>query len=241
MPAHIGTLTEKSLHAQIKQMYAQPGDRLEYALDGYVIDIARPLNGTGENGTGEPDFRCIEIQTRSLVKMKPKLQVLLARRPVQVVVPVAAETVIVRVDESGAPVSRRKSPKHGGVLHVFAELVSLPTLLNHPHFTFEVLLTREEQIWRDDGRGSWRRRHWSIQDRRLLAVLGSTPLTCPADCAALLPAELPDGFTARDLAAAVGQPVALAQKMAYCLRKMGMIDVTGKQGNTLVYTRTPHC
>ena len=42
MPAHIGTLAEKSLHAQLKQLYAAPGDLLEHPLDGYVVDIARP-------------------------------------------------------------------------------------------------------------------------------------------------------------------------------------------------------
>ena len=43
MPTHIGTLAEKSLHAQLKQLYAAPGDLLEHSLDGYVVDIARPL------------------------------------------------------------------------------------------------------------------------------------------------------------------------------------------------------
>lgn len=241
MPARIGTLAEKSLHAQLKRLYAQPGDLLEHALDGYVIDIARPnraeRNGADGGGAAGPDLRCIEIQTRGLAKMKPKLLALLPQRPVQVILPIAAETTIVRLDGSGAPISRRRSPKHGCVLHVFAELVSLPTLLADPNFSLEVLLTREEQFWRDDGRGSWRRRRWSIHDRRLLAVVGSTPLICPGDCAALLPSDLPDGFTARDLAAVTGQPLALAQKMAYCLRQMGVLAATGKQGNALVYAR----
>jgi hypothetical protein len=233
MPSHIGTLAEKSLHAQLKQLYTQPGDRLEHALDGYVIDIARP--GADESA---PDFSCIEIQTRGLGNMKAKLHSLLPQRPVQVVLPIAAETTIVRMDKGGAILSRRKSPKHGSLLHVFAELVSLPALLDHPHFALEVLLTCEEQIWRDDGLGSWRRKHWSLYDRRLLAVTDSTLLACPGDCAALLPNNLPDHFTCRDLAAAAGLPHALAQKMAYCLRQMGMLNPVGKQGNALVYART---
>jgi len=234
MPTHIGTLAEKSLHAQLKIMYSQPGDLLEHALDGYIIDIARPLHAPGG-----PDFLCIEIQTRGLAKIKPKLQTMLAVRPVHVVLPIAAETTIVRLDEHGAPTSRRKSPKHGNVLHAFAELVSLPTLLAHPHFVLEVLLTCEEQIWRNDGQGSWRRRRWSIADRRLLAVHRSTRLTCAGDCAALLPVDLPTVFSCRDLAAACPIPHSVAQKMAYCLRQMGMITVVGKRGNAVLYNRTP--
>ena len=38
---HIGTLGEKSLHAELKHWYKQPGDLLEEKVDGFHIDIAR--------------------------------------------------------------------------------------------------------------------------------------------------------------------------------------------------------
>src|SRR5205823_148088 len=60
MPPRIGTLAEKSLHAALKARYARPDDRLEYRLNGYVIDIFRCA---GELSLG---CQCIEIQTRSL-------------------------------------------------------------------------------------------------------------------------------------------------------------------------------
>jgi hypothetical protein len=233
MALRIGTLAEKSLHAQLKQLYAQPGDLFEYALDGYVIDIARPPGA----GSAE-EHRCIEIQTRNLSAMKAKLGVLLARRPVHVVFPIAQQCTIARMDAQGAIISRRRSPKHGSVYHIFPELVGLPSLIHHPHFTLEVLLIAEEQVWRDDGLGSWRRRRWSIYDRRLLAPLSATVLARPQDFGALLPPELPDPFTAKGLAAAIAQPQRLGQKMAYCLRQMGVVAVVGKQGNALLYART---
>jgi hypothetical protein len=37
----IGTLMETSLHAALKEWYAQPGDRTEVPMDGYVIDLVR--------------------------------------------------------------------------------------------------------------------------------------------------------------------------------------------------------
>jgi hypothetical protein len=238
MPTHIGTFTEKSLHAQLKQLYAAPGDLLEHPLDGYVVDIAQPLRS--EAGSASPDYRCIEIQTRHLAAMKPKLAVLLAARPVHVVFPIAAQRTIARIDGGGAILSRRRSPKRGSIYDIFPELVSLPALIHHPHFSLEVLLIHEEQVWRDDGRGSWRRRRWSIFDRRLLATDTAVPLTGPEDFAALLPAGLADGFDCRTLAVAIGQSLPVAQKMAYCLRHMGILAVTGKQGNALLYTRQPN-
>ena len=55
--------------------------------------------------------------------------------------------------------------------------------------------------------------------------------------AELLPAALVESFTTSDLAAAIGRPRRLAQRMAYCLREMGVIEAVGKQGNAILYTR----
>jgi hypothetical protein len=235
MPTHIGTLAEKSLHAQIKQLYAVPGDLLEHPLDGYVVDIARPV--CRADAGPSPAFHCIEIQTRHLAAMKPKLGVLLLGRPVHVVFPIAAQRTIARMAAGGEILSRRRSPKRGSIYDIFPELVGLPALVHDPHFSLEVLLIHEEQIWRDDGQGSWRRRRWSIYDRRLLATVMSVPLRSAEDFAALLPAGLADGFDTRTLAGAIRQPLHVAQKMAYCLRHMGILTVVGKQGNALLYTR----
>jgi hypothetical protein len=228
MPRRIGTLAEKSLHASLKAHYAQPGDTLECDLDGYVIDILRP--------TADGSCRCIEIQTRSLAKMKPKLQALLDRYPIQVVYPIATERFIVRIDADGVMQSRRKSPKHGSVFDLFPELVSFPALVCHPNLSLEVLLIREEELWHDDGQGSWRRKRWSIYDRRLIEAVRAVPLQTPADFAALLPATLPMTFDSGELASAIRQPRYIAQKMAYCLREMDALKITGKRRNALLYS-----
>jgi hypothetical protein len=65
----IGRLNEKSLHADLKQWLAQPGDQFEVAIDGFVIDIVR----------GD---KLIEIQTRNFGAMKRKLTQLLDHHPV---------------------------------------------------------------------------------------------------------------------------------------------------------------
>jgi len=223
----IGTLAEKSLHAALKAHYAQPDDTLECALDGYVIDILRPTDDS---------YQCIEIQTRNLGGMKRKLQALLDSYPIRVVHPIAQERWIVRVDIDGVIQSRRKSPKHGNVFDIFPELVSFPALICHPNLALEVLLVHEEQIWLDDGQGSWRRKRWSIHDRRLVEVVKAVPLTTPAEFAALLPSDLPMPFDSGELALAIHQPRYLAQKMTYCLREMGVIQVVGKRRNSLLYT-----
>ena len=225
MPRQIGMLAEKSLHAALKTHFAQPGDQLECDLDGYVIDILRDGD------------QCIEIQTRNLAKMKVKLTALLEKYTVRVIHPIAQERHVIRIDADGVIVSRRKSPKRGTVYHLFPELVSLPKLIGHPNLLLEALLIRDEEVWIDDGKGSWRRKHWSIQDRRLLGIEQTILLSTVEDFAALLPAICQSSFDSGELAKSIKQQRALAQKMAYCLRGLGVIQVTAKRGKSLLYSR----
>lgn len=133
MTSRIGTLGEKSLHSALKAWYAQPGDLLEWRVEGkYIVDIFRPL-------TGIPCGQCIEIQTRSLGKLKTKLAFLLEHGPVRLVYPIAQERYIVRIDVNGEIVSRRKSPKRGTIFQLFPELVRLPTLVAHRNFALETI------------------------------------------------------------------------------------------------------
>ncbi len=231
MTRRIGTLAEKSLHAGLKDYFAQPGDRLETDLDGYVIDILRPLEDSAV------PYRCIEIQTRTLAPLKPKLTALLDRYPVHVIHPIPKERFIIRIDADGVIQSRRKSPKKGTPYDVFAKLVSIPRLLLHPHFSLELLMIRDEQVWVDDQQGSWRRKKWSIHDTRLLDIMHTVTLTTAADYAALLPLTLPSAFDTHELAKAIRQPRATAQKMAYCLREMGILAIEGKRRSALLYQR----
>ncbi|PJF25510.1 MAG: hypothetical protein CUN53_12430, partial [Phototrophicales bacterium] len=168
----IGKLNESGLHAALKAHYAQPGDRLESVVGGYVIDIVRE---------GEPP-QLIEIQTGNFGALKPKLAALLDTHRIRIVYPLAAQKWIVRIDMDGVLLSRRKSPRPGAPLDIFRELVYILAFIGHPNLTIELIETSQEEIWRDDGAGSWRRRHWSIADRRLAALGSAHTLKSTADC-----------------------------------------------------------
>jgi len=221
----IGTLNEKPLHAALKEWYAQPGDRFEVSVDGFVIDIVR----------GE---LLVEIQTGGFSAIKRKLTTLTARHPLRLVYPVAREKWIVKLAQDGSGrLGRRKSPKHGAFEHVFAELVSFPSLLSVPNFSLEVLLIQEDEVRRYDGKRGWRRKGWVTHERKLLEVVERRLFEAPADMGELVPSDLAEPFTTSDLAAAIGQRRWLAQKMAYCLREMGALAPVGKQGNSILYSR----
>jgi hypothetical protein len=220
----IGTLGEKSLHSALKDLYARSGDLLEAQVDGFHIDLIR-------------DNLLIEIQTVHFSSQKRKLSTLMKKHPLRLVFPIAEEKWIVRLAADGVTqLGRRKSPKRGNVFQLFEELVSIPDLIKHPNFSMEVLLIQEEEVRCDDGKGSWRRRGLSIVDRRLIKVLRRRVFEESADFLALIPPDLSEPFSTEDLANVVDIPRWLAQKMAYCLRHMGVIKAVGKEKNAILYS-----
>ena len=219
----IGTLREKPLHASLKQWYARPGDQVESPIDGFVIDLVR-------------DDLLIEIQTRSFSSMKRKLTSLLELgHRIRIVHPIAIDRWIVKIDDSGTILGRRRSPKHGDPSDLFAELVSFPELLVHPHLEIQLLLTKEDEIRRHNPDRAWRRKGWVVVERHLLEVVDSLLLQSTTDITALLPAGLPDPFTTAELAERLGRPRRTGQQMAYCLSKAGVLTTAGKRGNSVLY------
>jgi hypothetical protein len=214
---------ESSLHLALKALYTNEGDKQEALVDGYLIDV---LHG----------HLLIEIQTRNFSSLKPKLLALIDKHPLRLVHPIAQVKWIVKLPAQGdQPLYRRKSPRQGRMEHLFLELVRIPNLLAHPNFSLEILLTHEEEIRRSDGKGSWWRRGDSIVDRHLLDVVDSRVFSNPDDLRIFLPPGLPQPFTNQQLAFHLGTPRSLATKMSYCLRALGILELTGKQGHTYLY------
>ncbi len=219
-------MNEGPLHAALKSWYARPGDRFEVPLLGRQIDLV----------CGD---LLIEIQTRGLGALRAKLGQLLDSHDVLVVHPVPLETWIVRVDDDGRTLGRRRSPRRGRLTDVFEELVALPKLLAHPRLTVEIALTREEEVRRREPGRAWRRKGWVVIERRLIEVVEQHRIEDPRDLIGLLPAELPEPFDTAELAHHMGVPRELAQKVAYCLREAGVIFREGKRGNALLYGIPP--
>lgn len=221
----IGLLNEKPLHASLKEWYSRPEDQFEVAVDGYVVDIVR-------------DDLLVEIQTGNLASIKAKLNILAGSHRTRLILPVAQEKWIVKLaKDDDSRTTRRKSPKRGRLEDLFREMVSFPQLLSNPNFSLEVLMIREEEVRRFGGKRNWRRRGWGIEERRLLGVVEQVVYEEPADWQAFLPKELVT-FTARDLAEAIGVRLRLAQRMVYCLRKVTVINLMGKQGRANLYRVT---
>ena len=221
----IGVMREGPLHASVKLVLAQPGDRLEVPVGRFVIDLVRA------------DGELVEVQTGDFGPLGPKLDALLDEHRVRIVHPVAAERRIVRVDEHGEVASVRQSPKHAIAVQVFDKLVAFPSLLTHPNLAIEVLLLREDHV-RAARPITSRRRTRDPGERRLVEVLDRVEFHRPNDVLGVLPTLPSEPFSTRELASLLGCNTLLAQRTAYCLRMIKIVEPAGKRGRTPLHRRT---
>lgn len=146
----IGTLSEKTVHAVLKNYYAPDPDMHEIPIENYVADIY-----TGQE--------IIEIQTRSFDKMRKKLDTFLPLYPVTIVYPIPHIKWLSWIDEeTGEASAKRKSPKTGNAYMAFPELYKIRPYLSNPHLHLKFALLDMEEYrllngWsRDRKKGSER-------------------------------------------------------------------------------------
>ena len=219
----IGTLKENSLHAELKSWFKMSGDKIETPIDGYIIDIVR----------GE---LLIEIQTQNFSAIRKKLENLLKRYKVRLIYPIVQKKWIIGLDQNGAQVTRRRlSPKHNSYVNIFEELVWIPHLILNSNLSIEALIVHVEETRLNDGKGSWRRKGWSIVDRKLVNIIDQKIFYESIDYLTLIPKDLRIPFTNFELSKALQKSIGLARKMTYCLRKINILKVIGKKGKAFLY------
>jgi hypothetical protein len=216
---------ESSLHRQLKELYADRGSQLEARLDTYRIDVIC-------------DGELIEIQHGALAALRDKVQRLLVTHRVLVVKPIIVRKHLIRQDARGGNViSRRLSPKRGAIVDLFEELVHFTRVFPHQNLILEVPLIDVEEF-RYPGHGRRRRRRdndHQVEDQKLLHLHRIHRFHSARDLLRLLPSGLPDPFHTGQLAAALSRDRATAQRIAYCLRRMGAAVEVGKQRNARLY------
>jgi hypothetical protein len=215
---------ERSLHRQLKERYGPGlGGRSEVVLDRFRVDAVAP------------DGRLIEIQSGPLGRLRAKLERLLPTREVVVVRPIVVDRRLIRRDRPEGPdLGARRSPKRGSMVDVFDDLVALARIFPHANLGIDLLAVEVDEI-----RVPRRRRPgYLVVDRLLREIRETARLRESVDLWSLLPDDLPDRFSTRDLARGLARPLAFAQRVAYCLRLGGAVEVVEKRGNHRVYERS---
>ena len=222
----IGVMKEKPLHAILKWWLDDNPAHHEIPLPcGKVADI---FDGTAVT----------EVQTGSFSPLRKKLEVLLPDYPVTVVHPVVRRKFLRWTDpDTGEITPPRRSPRVGSFADGGKELVYILPLLGHPNLTVRlVLIDAEEQRIADGwGNGGKRGSHRAVL--LPLSVEDTLTLTRPADYAALIPAVLPDAFTAADFGRAAKQQGRHLGGTLKVLLDRGVLKREKKEGNSWIYER----
>jgi len=223
-----GELRERTLHKQLKALYRPEDGEAEWPVAGAIADLWSPTVGV------------IEIQTRSLGKLRSKIAAYLeAGLEVTVVHPLAVlRTIETWNFDRTQLLSRRKSPKTERIEGAFREIGALAAFLVHPRFRFVVALVRETELRCDDGKGSWRRQGKSKVDRVLDGQEEERVFRSREDYAELLPPWTQPG-TREDLQAALRLTVPEAQSLVSCFKKIGVLEVCGTRGRSQLLRLAP--
>ena len=222
----VGTQNEKTLHAALKNYYAPFSDDQEVKLGGYFADAV------GEDGI-------FEIQTRQLYKLKEKLGAFLEFSRVTVVYPSACVLGTVYINEDSGEIVKETPPrKINSYLKVFEELYSIRGFL--PNENLRVIIARLNIQKRVYFRGN-EVPNLSSRNARKKCRIEKIPLEFreeivlgnKADYERFLPEDLPDEFTKKEFAKAARESASSLRLEV--LRTVGIIERTGKKGNSFLY------
>jgi len=219
----IGTLSEKTVHAVLKNYYAPDTDMHEIPIENFVADI---FTGT----------EIIEIQTRAFNVMRRKLETFLQYYPVTIVYPIPHEKWLSWIDEeSGEASPKRKSPKRGNPYQAFIELYKIRPFLKNENLKFRFALIDMEEYrllngWsRDKKKGSER------YDRIPTRFAEEVCIERREDYMQFIPFDLAEPFTTKDFAKSAKIPAKLAGTVLLILNDLKVVERVGKQGNSYLY------
>ena len=219
----IGTLSEKTVHAVLKNYYAPDTDMHEIPIENFVADIF-----TGAE--------IIEIQSRSFNAMRRKLETFLPLYPVTVVYPIPNIKWLSWIDEeSGETSPKRKSPKKGNPYQAFAELYKIRPFLKNPNLKFRLDLIDMEEYRLLNGWSKDKKKGSERYDRIPIKFDTEIVIDRREDYMQFIPYELEEPFTNKDFAKCAKIPARLSGVVLLIMTDLGIVERVGKQGNSYLY------
>ncbi len=219
----IGVLSEKSVHSVLKEYLFLPNYYLEYKLDKKIADIF----------TGK---KIIEIQSKNFDKLKSKLDLFLISYPVLVVYPVITlKNIITISEETGEILREKKSPKKGSIYDIFNEFYKIKPLLLNKNLSFHIIEITANEYRLDLMKKKFRKTHKKL-DIIPNELINETYISSLDDIKKLLPNDLIDNFTSKELSKSLKINLKTAQNMLNVLFYLEIVSRTGKIKNSYTYT-----
>ena len=219
----IGTLSEKTIHAVIKNYIEPDEDKQEIPIDTHVADVF----------TGDHIY---EIQTGNLKRLCEKLSDFLPMYKVTVVHPIIRKRKIFWIDPDTGEMSnpRCTSPKVGSVESAIREVYGIREYINDPNLSVRFVVIDADEFRIKDGYGKDNKKHGTWLDKVPTDIIDDITFECPEDYLQLLPSEIPEEFTVND-AASFGMKRDEASLIIAFLCKVNVIEKIGNRGRSYLY------
>lgn len=225
----IGTLSEKTVHSVLKYYFEPDDKKHEIPIGKKIADI---FNGED----------IIEIQTKQLNRLRPKLDEFLLNYHVTVVHPVVVERQSFYIEPStGEITSGRLYKMKSGKYLAFPEIYKVKQYLLNPRFHLCFVLIGVEEYRVLNPKRKNPRNGAKCNDRIPTKILDEIYINEVYDYAAFIPENLEAGFTSTDFAKAAGIGKSLSQIVLNILTHVGAVKRIGKTGNQYQYEKNIDC
>jgi hypothetical protein len=222
----IGELSEGKLHSVLKHFYGEQASH-EIKLERYITDITSPQG-------------VIEIQTRNLKKILPKITRILSTSKLTLVHPIVVNKRIISINSEEGTISKpRRSPKIQTIFHLFLELSSIRSCLMHPNFTLKVPLLQCDEYKRvitPVKSITTPSERIEVIPRHLICEYTFQSIQDYFD---LLPLGIKEPFTSKDISTILKIPTPIAQNMLLVFVHIGIVVLVGKQSRYKLYQFHP--
>ncbi|MBR2370842.1 MAG: hypothetical protein IKA82_02355 [Clostridia bacterium] len=237
----IGTYAEKRLHVTLKRFVCDDPECYEIKVNG------EPSESQGRRGrrgfvadvlTGNTVY---EIQTASLYPLKSKIEFLLERTELELVVvhPLIEIKWVAWIDPGSGVVSKRhRSPKKENVFSIARDLYAMIPFIRNERFRIMLPVIEAEEYRMLDGWGRGGKLGSSRVERYPLSLIDVIELNTSEDYLKYyLPPDLPESFTASEYSRLIGSKGIAPYSLLSVLCELGTVEKGEKVGRSFIYRK----
>lgn len=220
----IGTLSEKSIHSEIKNYLEPNKEYQEVKVGNYIADIKR-------------DNEIFEVQTQQFKNLISKLNYYIKNGyDITVVYPLVQEKYINWIDPiSTEIVERRKSSYKKYIQDIFKELYWIKDYIANEQIKLKIITLTAEEYKYLDGYGQNNKYKATKIDKVPSKIINEINIQSVNDFKIFLPDTLPKEFTSKDFQKYTKSRSKYIGSGLKILREIGVIKVIRKEGNAYVY------
>lgn len=213
----IGTLSEKTIHAVVKNYYEPDEDYQEIPIEGKCADIYTS------------DGKIIEIQTRAWDRLKEKLEVFLPSYDVTAVLPMPDHKQIIWIDpDTGELCQPGPNRKSYNMYSPLIEIYKIRKYISNPNMHVRILKMDMVEYKLLSGRSRDRKKYGAERYDRIPGELTEEiELDVPEDYMQFVPDNLPEEFSAKEFAKAARLTDRATGYIIGLLREIGIIEKVG--------------